>query len=200
MYPIETLVKFLNSQFFIALITLAVGVTAFILYIRQRRDHKSDAALLILQEIRYAEQVFRSATQGSRADFLVFEKMLPTNNWNQNIHLFLELEETELDLISRFYSKAAYIDHLVSKISDFKNKEVGLITQTPPQRIILDPNQHTNQNMNPQQVDVPFLYDPMGQTQELLRIVCADMEFVYNTPTGEKLKRLSSKRSLLYFF
>lgn len=184
---LDFLESFLNSELFIAVVTLLVGTTAFVLYIRQRRDYKSDAALLILQEIRYAEQIFRIGTNAGSINFPLYGKMLPTNNWNKNIHLFLkDLEETELDLISRFYSMSAYIDSLVSKISDDINKPQGAII--------------TNQTSPQNQASVLIPADPMQNTQQLLRTVCNEMEMVYNSPTGEKLKKLARRRPLLIFF
>jgi hypothetical protein len=194
----ELVLSFLNSEFFIALVTLLVGATAFILYIKQRRDNKSDSALLILQEIRYAEQVFRMSTQAGTMNFPIYEKLLPTNNWNRNIHLFLnELEETELDLISRFYSKASYIDLLVNKISDFKNQQINPtpVLREPPRIII---NQTPVQNQT-NITAVPVMFDPMENTHNLLRIVSSEMADIYNTPTGEKLKRLARRKSLFTF-
>ncbi len=182
----ETLFSFLNSELFTALITLFVGITALALYTKQRSDYKSDAALLILQEIRYAEEIFRLGTHSKTVNFSLYLRMLPTNNWNKNIHLFLnDLEETELDLISRFYSKCSYIDSLVSKISDERNK--------PNQVVISNPTVQQNQTI----LNNDSL---MINTQGLLLLVSEDMEMVYNTPTGEKLKRLANKKPLFFIF
>lgn len=45
------LIDFLNP-----VVTLVVGLLAIYLYIKQKRDNKKDAALLIVQEVRYAEK------------------------------------------------------------------------------------------------------------------------------------------------
>lgn len=53
---------------------------------------------------------------------------MPTNSWNNNIHLFVkELKETEIDLISKFYSNATYLDNLINKISDLRNQNYSLL-------------------------------------------------------------------------
>lgn len=193
-------VSFVNSEIFVAIVTLVVGFVAIFLYIRQRRDHKSDAALLVLQEIRFAEQVIRNANSSTPPNYRLYDRLLPTNNWNNNIHLFLnDLEETELDLISRFYSRAAYIDVLIVKISDFKNSPTEVLNPGNQQIVINQPNQ-SGQPIQPPVVPVRLPFDLMEQTQDILVDVGGGVEFVYNTPTGEKLKRLSKKKSLLYFF
>lgn len=51
------LIKFLNSNFFIAIITIVVGSIAYRIYLKQQRDNKMDAAKIILQEIRRAEDI-----------------------------------------------------------------------------------------------------------------------------------------------
>jgi hypothetical protein len=100
-----------------AITTVIVGFFAIYLYLKQKRDHKKDAALLILQEIRFAEQKIRQ--QRAYKFYKFSEKLLPTNNWNKNIHLFIsDLSESELDLISRFYAHAEYLDIVIKQISD----------------------------------------------------------------------------------
>ncbi len=179
---------FFNSQFFIALVTLIVGSFAIFLYLKQKEDYKRQAASLILQEIRYAEQLIRASNQGNLGYIYgLAAKLLPTNSWNDNIHLFLnDLEETEIDLISRFYSKTAYLDVLISKVSDFKNQptsQQSQITITPP---------------NPSQ-QILVLQDPMKNTLDMIKEVSDGIRSVYNTPTGEKLKSLSRRKFLFIF-
>lgn len=183
----ESLTAFFNSSFFVALTTAAVGMFAIGLYSKQKGDKKRDAASLILQEIRFAEQQIRTGVEHD-AQFVLGNRLLPTNNWNVNIHLFLnDLEETEIDLISRFYSKAAYIETLISKISDYKNKEHSVTG------IVINQNTPSSGAQN----HIPILpVDPMANTQGLLKITCKGTEHVYNTPTGEKLKILAKKKFL----
>ncbi len=185
---------FLNSQLFVALVTFFVGFFAIVLYVKQKKDYKRQAGSLILQEIRYAEQLIRNSLENSFR-YKLADELLPTNSWNDNVHLFLEdLEETEIDLISRFYSKANYLDILIGKISDYKNQP-----KQPP--IITAPNQ--NQQMPafqpPQQIFLQMPLDPMQSTQDIIREVSQGIEFVYNTPVGEKLKTLSHKKFLFFF-
>ncbi len=103
------------------LVTLVVGGLAIYLYLKQKKDHKRNAARLILQEIRYAEQKIRRYREIK--SYKLYDRLLPTNNWNDNIHLFIkELKETHnLDLISDFYGKAIYIDTLIQMMSEAKN-------------------------------------------------------------------------------
>ena len=107
--------KFLNDN--LGAITFLVGFIAIYLYIKQRIDKRRDAARLILQEIRYAEQQIRNSGRGARG-YSLTSKLLPTNSWNDNIHLFIkDLKETQIDMISEFYSNATYIDYLITERS-----------------------------------------------------------------------------------
>src|SRR3989338_6744253 len=108
------MLDFLNTDIFVSLSTLLVGGIAIYLYLKGKKDHKRDAARLILQEIRYAEEQMRNSGRGSRG-YSLTARLLPTNSWNDNIHLFTkDLKETEIDMIGEFYSKAIYIDFLIT--------------------------------------------------------------------------------------
>jgi len=121
------LVDFLNSNFFIALITLIVGGFAIGLYIKQKRDYKRDVASLILQEIRYAEQQVENARSSSpnANSYPLQYKLLPTNSWYKNIHLFInDFKQPNIDTISRFYAQTEYIDMIIKIISDYKASNI----------------------------------------------------------------------------
>jgi hypothetical protein len=113
---ITIILKFINEN--LGVVTFVGGVVAIYLYLKQRMDRKRDAARLILQEIRYAEQQIRNARITNPPTYSLASKLLPTNSWNDNIHLFIkDLKETEIDMISAFYSKTTYIDSLIAERS-----------------------------------------------------------------------------------
>lgn len=150
------------------MITLMVGSFAVYLYIKQKRDRKRDSARLILQEIRYAEQQIRNFRTVN--NYQLYIRLLPTNSWNENIHLFVkDLEEHELDMISSFYARAKYIDFLIEKRS---------------QQLI----EHA--------VEIPFV-PPKPQdlaTIGLIKQVSDSIEFIHNTPVVEKLRIAIEKK------
>lgn len=185
---------FFNSQLFVALVTSFVGFSAIILYVKQKKDYKRQAGNLILQEIRYAEQLIRNSLENSFR-YKLADELLPTNSWNDNVHLFLEdLEEAEIDLISRFYSKANYLDILIKKISDFKNQPKQPPTISAPAQ-----SQQMPLSQPQQQIFLPAVFDPMQSTQDMIREISQSIEFIYNTPVGEKIKTLSRKKFLFFF-
>lgn len=175
----------------IGVVTFIVGFLAIYLYIKARVDRKRDAASLILQEIRYAEQQIRNSERGARG-YSLSSKLLPTNSWNDNIHLFIkDLKETEIDIISRFYSQATYIDFLIAERSRQKLNqrfEPVPITQATAQNL---PQELTQQQLA-QLVQVP---NPNEQiTVGILNDISRNIEYVYNTPAMDKLRKISERK------
>ena len=110
---------FINSNYFLAVITLLVGSVAIYLYIKQKIDNKIDAAKIILQEIRRAEEIISSYKEHGHFKFT--KKIIATNSWSKNIHYFVdELSPDELDKISNLYSTGEYLDSVIKMVSDTK--------------------------------------------------------------------------------
>jgi hypothetical protein len=114
---VPTLVEFLNSNFFIALVTLAVGTAAYTIYRLQKRDRKREAANIILLEIQSAErklqQIKKSLSKEPRTlpnDL----RLLPTENWSQFNYLFIkDFDRDEWDSLTDFYNKCELIDETI---------------------------------------------------------------------------------------
>jgi hypothetical protein len=198
---ITSILKFLNEN--LGTVTFVVGFLAIYLYIKQKKDRKRDAARLIMQEIRYAEQQIRHAKTTEPSTYSLAIKLLPTNSWNENIHLFTkDLKETELDLISAFYSRATYIDFLIAERSKQKINPPpaqfipvnippsGSVTAQPP----LLPGGGGPQQVTPQ--PVVFQGPALGElfTIQLIAQMSSSVEFLYNTPAVEKLRKISERK------
>ncbi len=184
-----TILDFLNKN--IGVVTLFVGFFAIYIYVKQKKDYKRGAASLILQEIRYAEQQIRKYKEFGQ--YKLPDRLLPTNSWNGSVNLFVkDLKETDIDLINSFYAKAAYIDIMIRKISDWKTQPK---TPMPPLSPLAQPQPSIT--VQPQGSVASagfFIFDPMQETQTILREVSTNVEFIYNTPTVEKLRKISEKR------
>jgi len=116
------MISFFNSNFFIGLVTIIVGLSAYLLYLKQKIDNKRNAARIILQEIRRAEDIISDYKEHGRYKFT--KKIIATNSWAKNIHYFVgDLDVDELDKISNLYSTGEYLDSVISKISDVKFEE-----------------------------------------------------------------------------
>ena len=187
----QSVLNLLNDN--LGLITLFGGLIVVYLYLRQKSDHKRDAASLILQEIRYAEQQIRNAKQGVNVQYSLASKLLPTNSWNDNIHLFIkDLKEMEIDMISGFYAKTTFVDSLISKRTDQKTNPLIVCQNLNSPALSIPSDSVTAQPTGPVTLISPSPAE--AATVQILTEVSNSIEFLYNTPTVEKLKKISEKK------
>ena len=167
------------------LVTIIVGLFAYLIYIIGRADKKRDAAKLILQEIRYADQKVKNYRTYNSYNFT--EKILPTNSWNININLFIrELTESQLDLISKFFSSATYLDDVIKSIADSRNKNL-IQTDTPAVA---------------GEIQVAMGTGGLSESEpakKLIEAISKDIESIYNTPAADRLRDISERKRLLLF-
>ena len=83
----NTILDFLNNN--IGLITLVVGALAYFIYWKQKRDNKRNAAKIILQEIRRAEDIYLF--------YLIIKKLDSINLLKK---LLLQIAGQEISIIS----------------------------------------------------------------------------------------------------
>ena len=188
--------SFTDYQGAITLFAGLLGLSAIYSYFNQKADYKRNAAKLILQEIRYAEQKIRKYREVTPNQYQLYDKLLPTNSWNDNIHLFIkELKETpNIDLISDFYAKATYVDKLIDIISVQINKTTS-IPVSIPQNILNQKGEDYKPYIPPIPTKVLIGLPQMSQvSQDLLYDVSMKLEFIYNTTVVEKLRKISEKK------
>lgn len=186
--------NFFNSNILIALITLLVGGITLFIYYKEKNSKKRDVAKLILQEIRYAENKIKEYR--THKNYKLHYRLLPTNSWNDNIHLFIkDFEQSQVDLMSSFYSQASYIDNVIQKISDDKLKQKVIPTNQFP--VVANLQQAPQQPITQQSFQVmPQIQSIIfpADAQFILDETSVSIELIYNTPTISKLKDLSEKK------
>jgi hypothetical protein len=203
----ESLLHFANSSFFFALITLAVGSSAIAIYVKQKQDSKRDAASLILQEIRYAEQKLRSFIPAY--GFNLHDHILPSSSWHHNVHLFVnDLSEYEIDLISSFYTKCEYIDILIKKIADQRFLPFIFTPLPPPNQPLVPQIQVSNPPpLNPNPSGFPNIPQnspspPIGQMQmsqeanNYLHEMTTELksDLILTSSVGERLRSITKQK------
>lgn len=189
----DNFVAFFNSNFFTALITLLVGGFAIVLYVKQKLDYKRDVALLIRQEIRYAEQQIGNARSYSEnaENYLLEVKLLPTNSWYKNINLFInDFEQPQIDTISRFYAQLEYMDIVIRGISNYKTSRIEEIIIHRREAALPTSGADNSQSLS---IDPPTKVSKLG-ANAILKDVSGGVEFISNTPIGEKFKEISKKK------
>lgn len=169
---------FIRSNFLTSLITLIVGGIAIILYLAQKKDSKKDAAKIILQEIRRAEQIIDSYKESGMYQFN--KRIIATNSWNKNIHYFVgELDNDELDKISDLYSTGEYLDYVVKRVSD-----IGLDYMVEE----IKKTQVTDATGAPTLINLKDI-SPAWKTK--LEVISKNLELIYHSAVVEKLKKIA---------
>lgn len=139
----EGLIGFFDSNIFIAETTFLVGLFAFFVYYKQKRDKKRDAAKVVLLGIRNIEfgidRHLKNSSGVGEIDFSAVDPaFLNVNSWDENKHLLVdELSSDEIGLIDDFFqnSKAIkrslgafdMIDLLKSKTGGKQNVLLGIL-------------------------------------------------------------------------
>jgi hypothetical protein len=155
-------------------------------YLTRRHSAYMNAGKLLPQEIRYADQKVRNYRTYDSYNFT--EKILPTNSWHKNINLFIrELTESELDLISKFFSNATYLDEVIKSISDSRNNTL-IQVDTP---VVVGSDTQVAMGTGGLQKDEP--------AKKLIEAISKDIESIYNTPAADKLRSISEKKRYLFF-
>jgi hypothetical protein len=108
-------INFLNSNFFIGLITLLAGSLAGYIYWRQKRDQKKDAANIILLEIKNAERALKTIKQNLSLNFLATDIIvMQADSWSKYKYLFVrDFDRDEWDMLTDFYGKCALLDEAI---------------------------------------------------------------------------------------
>lgn len=102
-----------------AVVIIATVLLGFGLHWLVKRRQKRDAARIILQEIRVAEELFSKFKEDK--NYKLYRKIIPTNSWDKYKHLFVkDFEQNQLDKVGCLFSTGEYLDSIVKKISDYK--------------------------------------------------------------------------------
>lgn len=210
-YLYEKQKELLESNYLTSLITLIVGGFALYLYVIQKKDSKKDAAKIILQEIRRAEDIISEYKEHKQYKFT--KKIIATNSWAKNIHYFVgDLDQDELDRISNLYSTGEYLDSIITKISDYKfdekireydnnfrmpeNMAPTMISQqliTPTHNLPIE-NQPQNlaENQEIKKIRIPLIPVSIpAPWQTLLDQITLAYEPIYHTSICDKLKKIA---------
>lgn len=111
-----------------SLVTFAVGLFAYRIYQKQRKDAKQDAATSVVLELKKAEEHLKDAKESIIKDELIKEDvfLMPTTQWERHKHLFSRnLKPEDITELDSFYEKCQLYDEVVKYNNSFfvKNEE-----------------------------------------------------------------------------
>lgn len=207
---------FINSQFFVSLITLAVGSTAWILYVKQSDDRKRDIANSILSEIQHAEKAIERVKNYIRdtekSDISI--QIIQQNTWMSKKHLFSSnFDEDEWESINSFYSNAALLDDTLRQSNDVFEGNATQI-RSNMQRVLADLVEVSVVNMSSENLEQTlknlneklgyfssiyedkkgdFTFTPVKYLNDAKRIL-EDVKPISTSTAGDTLKKLAGKK------
>lgn len=216
--------NFFFSNLFVGLVTLGVGVAAYSVYSKQKRDSKRDAANVILLEIENAEQQIQKINETQPNNpvqpgiYLMKEA-----SWSKFRYLFVrDFDRTEWDNISDFYNKCRKFDVAVEYQESLFEKNMAtlrsslqgelarlaatharkLIDKSIDEQLALEQEYvkerrqviNTYMNTDPDHMYTHYPVQPENAAKDVLNSIEASLSL---TSVGIKLKQLSVPRSRL---
>lgn len=210
------IVSLLNTPLFTTIATLAAGVVAYLVYIKQKQDKKRDIANAILSEIRSAEiaidKVRDYVRDNEKVDINI--KIVEYNSWTKYRYIFSnDLDGDQWREISNFYSNAELLDEVIRQANSVfegnadkirSNMQrvladmVGMSVINSSKDTAIDDLTRLNEKlaMFDQIYDEKknsFVYTPQKYLNDAKRLL-EDLHTISTTSTGDRIKRLAGKK------
>lgn len=204
---------FLDSKLFSTLVTIATGCIAFVVYIKKQRDHKRDAANIILLEIQNAERCLKKIRENILKDKLEENYYtMKTDSWSVYKYLFVRhFDRDEWDLITEFYQTCQLIDTAIMHQSSMfqRNEEQLRINMLKNTAEYIDKAIQSNVDQNGHEALVQLatqfqneyllqpeltLYTPIKPINDVKKYLSIWTVQLSQTSIGSKFKRIAKIR------
>lgn len=194
---------FLDSNFLSTAVLLGTGVLAFSTYFIQKRNEVTDAATILLSEIRSAEKAISTIRTHNQVTEL--SVILPANSWNKYSHLFARrLDQDELNQVAEFYKKCELAENYRKFWFEMENegiKSKARYVQTSLINLAAESiNTEGPQDYQRKRAllisltnEENHVFCPSGPLGKLFSHI-ANIEFVTTSTTGTKLKSLANSK------
>ena len=191
---------FVNLPVFNTIITLIVGAGLYIMYKIQKRNKKTEAAGVLLMEIRRAEKTLEHLSKFP-IDIHIILVALPSNNWVNYAHLFIDdFDSDQIDEINEFYSNCSSIDKAMNQISIEHQLSAKMQSfYSSISRLALDSKGDKSKYENDKKIlkdlllsdeDVVLFNSPIIAVKKLI----ASTNKISTTPIGVMLKKIAKRR------
>lgn len=194
------------------IVTIVVGLFAFIIYRKQKHDNRKSAANIVLLEIQHIEKAVKRTRDALYSDNInnIELDIVRDDVWSKYGHLFTNsLDNDEWELTSNFFQDAKLLDEAVKKSRESFNEDVAQI-RVNKQRVIADlaknivndPTEELIKLFSTQaaafdklymSAQEQHLYTPMKYTTDA-RHYCENLGNISSTSVGIKLKKIIGKR------
>jgi len=195
----DSLCFFLKPEIFNSIVTLIVGLVAFVIYWLTKRTEKRNAATIVVMDIRHAEQVVESILE--RGIDKSLKSILHENNWAKYKHLFAsDFSYDDFAAFNRFFDACVEIAdakrrmmevfyaNLTSKASIAQEKIFSIENLSTPE------GQARKQQVTSEIDSEIFVFDPY-EPKARVRQSLELMGRLSNSVAFEKLKRVGGIKS-----
>lgn len=116
-----TIITFLNSNLFVGLATILTATVAYVIYKKKKNDEKVQVALVLLTEIREAEEKIEKVREKIFKEIIQdFPVILSTKSWPVYAPLFInKFDQDELQLLNLFYDCAESIEEFGKRNNNY---------------------------------------------------------------------------------
>lgn len=205
--------NFLIVQNFVGFATLLAGSIAWLVYLSQKKDKKTNAAKVVLSEIRLAEsriEEIKDLLARKQSDFPL---VLPVNSWNSSSYLFAsDFDQDQLEEINNFYNLCEVMTDAAKKDSNFAwltSESIAQVGETTAVQLILQSLKknlsfdQTKFNKLKQSVldNIPthaYIYAPQ-KTINILNQSITQVRTITTSTTGTELKKLAKDKKFIFF-
>ncbi len=215
--------NFLYSNFFVGLVALGVGVAAYSVYSKQKRDSKRDSANIILLEIEHAEQQMQIVTQTQESESLNENiYLMRVASWEKYRYLFVrDFDRNEWDKVTDFYDKCQRYDtavrynntffkaneenlrtNLHRVLADYADEYVSTASNATPterteaERVYLEKRQSFIDMYMRTTQGYLYMYNPIKPVNDAKTVLSSIETSLSLTSVGIKLKRLARASSI----
>jgi hypothetical protein len=109
-----------------SIVTFVVGFIALFIYQKQKRDHKKNAANILIIEIEGAERQLQTLKEsGTPKTLKEGQYLMPSSSWSKYRHLFArDFTSREWDILTNFYNRCQEFDDAVRYNGTFFRQDV----------------------------------------------------------------------------
>jgi hypothetical protein len=184
---------------FEAIATLLAAAIALVVYWLHRKDEKKKAAIILLSEIREAEQSIKEIQNTNTVSD--FTTVLSENHWKGYQYLFAtSLDSDEIELVSSFYKSCEVIEKQLSLIKGYLPLSMEQKARVSQEKLIELADRSANINdFNSEKnriLDKSFWpnqdwFEPHAPKTKLINYI-NNVQFVVSSTAGVKLKKIAN--------
>lgn len=183
-----------------SIVTVAVGAIALLVYYLSKRSEKRNAAIIIVMDIRHAEQVILGVLEKGAIDRFL-PSILPENNWGKYKHLFAAyFSYDDFSAFDRFFNGCTEISEARNRLADAFLASISAKAQIAQQKVLEIPDVESEDGQKKRWETIQalekeeYVFEPSEPSNRIFRSFQI-MGKLSPTSAFEKLKKIGSIHS-----